>query len=570
MMTIVSMPVAFYGAPVSANIVINNAPYLPQNPLQNINDRLLLPFREISEAIGAQVQWDAATRRILTTFGNRYSIMHIDSPTVTYGTFTRDLNGDMVLGESSTRLLEDVMPQLIGSLTYIPLRVFVETLGADVNWSAATSTAFITATPTVAPTTPNEPATPTTPTTPTAPTEPSRPANFGDFSNTSFFRIISASAVRNMYRDSENDPFAVVLYDSSLDSSKAIVPNIQDVAQKLRFQIYGVDMADTNNREQDNSWLWTYFRQNQFVDPTLYFVRRGRVTQLQAPDKLDEIEDALVRFRSEVDTGIAHGDFSNTSYFATRTDAFIAREIDNRNEFIVVLYNSREPDSAQYVPIIKAAAAARELQIHAIDTDRHPNFHRTISWFSDFRDYNDLPIMFLVYRNRSDMRSYSQPPSVSHAMGYIDEFIQNRLSSGSNTNFPDEVRNGFFRNENIVHLRNLRDDDPINNEFLIFIYNSSDSTQRQLVEDFADNANTATSGFMTRVYGVNRASTVFNQNHNDSNFAWLSLGSLLNRTAPVLVRVTRNGIEAYPTSANASVNLNQFNSQMWHWLATRN
>jgi len=564
-MVFISVPVTFYSAPVSANIIINNVPYVPQNPLQNINDRLLLPFREISEAIGADVLWDAPSRRITTTFGNRYSIMHIDSPIVTYGTFTRNSLGDMVLGEPSTMLLE-VMPQLVDGLTYIPLRAFAETLGADVNWSAATSTAFIAATPPSAPqqTDPG----PTAPNEPDEPDEPERPSNFGDFANTSFFRIISGSAVRNMYMDANNNPFAVVIYNSSLESSKYIVPNIQDVAQRVGFQVHGVDMADTSNRELDNAWIWTYHRQAQFQDPTIYFVhRRGRVEQIQAPTNLTQLEDRIRSFSTEVETGIAHGDFSNTAFFVTRTDNFIQREISDRNEFIVVFYNSREAESAHYIPIIKAAAARREIMVHGLDVDRHPNFHRNIEWFSDFRDNNDLPIMFLVYRNRNDMRSFSRPLNVNHAVANIDEFVENSGSSAATgSQFNDVGGNtGFFRNENIVNLRNRQFD---NTEFLMFIYDSSDNSYREFVDTFAAAAAAASSSNVSRVYGINRSSNNFNQNHVESNFHWLDLSNAILRSSqPYLVRVERNGnITAFPASVNNHRTAATLTTQMWQWL----
>ena len=559
-MTIVSIPSHFIAAPVSANIVINNVTYFPQNPLQNVNDRLLLPFREISEAIGAEVQWDGNTRRILTTFGNRYSIMHINQSQAEYGNFVFDDDGVMQFSNRRTMTL-DVSPQLIGNFTYIPLRAFVETLGAEVNWVAHTSTAYIMATP------PAAPPTQTTPDDTTPPVTANRPANFGDFSNTSFFRLMSSSAVRNMYMDSNNNPFVVVLYNSSLDSSKEIVPNIQDTAQSARFMVHGVDMANENNREQDNVWLWTYFRQAQFQDPTVYFVhRRGQVRQIQAPTDLDALEDAFIRFRSEVDTGIAFGDFTNTNYFMNRTDHFIAREINDRNEFILVLYDSSEPASGHYVPIIKAAAARRQILVHGLDADRHPNFHRNIDWLRDFRDHDELPIMFLIYENRADMRYYSQPINVDRAVSHINEFVSNRATTNIG-GFPDMVvGENFFRNANINNLRVLHEQ---GHEFLIFIYDSSDRSYQAMVEAFANAADVASSNTVRRVYGVNRSSSVFPQNHNRNNFNWLGLSTQMQHiTSPILVRVTRDqgNIIPFPGNPTATRTAQELISQMWTWL----
>ncbi|MCL2564546.1 MAG: copper amine oxidase N-terminal domain-containing protein [Defluviitaleaceae bacterium] len=561
-MIIISIPSSFIGAPVSANIVINNVPYFPENPLQNINDRLLLPFREISEAIGADVQWDGTTRRILTTFGNRYSIMYINRADVEFGTFVFNDDGVMQFSRTGTMNL-DVSPQLIGNFTYIPLRAFVETLGASVDWNASTSTAFITAIPPTPPPTTTTP--PATGNDTTPPTTPERPANFGDFSNTSFFRLMSSSAVRSMYQDRRNNPFVVVVYNSTLDSSKYIVPSIQDAAQGARFRVYGIDMANTNNRTQDNSWLWTYFREAQFVDPTLYFVHStGQVRQTTAPSDFDALEEAFVRFRTEVETGIAFGDFTNTNYFVTRTDQFIAREINDRNEFIVVLYDSSEDESGHYVPIIKAAAAQEEILIHGLDVDRHPNFHRNIDWFSNFRDHNRLPLMILVYENRNDMRYHIQPTDVSRAVAHIDEFVANRAATS--TPFPDVVGGSFFRNESIQTLNTRYNN---GNEFLIFLYDSSNHNHQNMVTAFANAANVASSTRVTRVYGVNRSSTVFPENRNIGNFNWLNLSSaFLSGNPPMLIRLggSMGPITHYPATTTAHRNEITLNAQLQEWL----
>ena len=541
--TSIFVPVSVVAAPVqvNANVIINNVPFIPTDPLLNVDDRLLAPFRQIGEAMGASVYWDGNTRRILTLFGNRYSIMHVDNSVITYGTFTRNAQGEVQFAaDSRTRILE-VAPRLVGNLTYIPVRAFAEIVGGEVNWVAHTSTAFITAVP------PQE-----TPGTPETPPTGNRPANFGDFSNTSFFRILSSNAIRNMHQDSNNNPFAFVLYDSSLESSKYIVPNIQDLAQELQFRIYGVDMALATNRAADNNWLWQTFREAQFVDPTIYFVhRRNDVRQIQAPTDMDVLRDRLEMFRTEVETGgIAFGDFSNTPYFRNQSSAFIARQIDDRNEFIVVLYDSTQRDSMHYVPIIKAAAAERQFQVYGLNIDSHPNFHRHIPWLSEFEDYNDLPLMILVYRNRNLMRVYHQPQSVERAVGYIDEFLRNRQggTTGPGSQFNDIPTGAVFRNESITALRNRYE--GRSDSFIIFMYDSSVSTYRAIIESFAERINDGEINIPAsiRLYGVNKNSTVFNVNHDRANYDWLGLAShqmtapRFNSNTPYLILVSNGNL----------------------------
>jgi len=555
--------------PANATIIINNVPYTPVNQMLNVNDRLLAPFREFGEAMGATVTWDGNTRRILTLFGNRYSIMHIDNSVVTYGTFTRNAQGEVQFAADSRTRTLDVAPRLVGNLTYIPIRAFGETVGVVVDWVPSTSTAFITAIPPTADENNNNETTP--PNNNNNNNNNNRPANFGDFSNTSHFRIMSSSAVRSMHQDSNNNPFVFVLYDSSLESSKAIVPNIQDLAQELRFRVYGVDMANTNNRAADNNWLWQTFREAQFEDPTIYFVHgRNDVRQIQAPTDLDQLRDRLERFRTWTETGIEFGDFSNTTYFQNRTDSQIARFIDDGEEFILVLYDSTERDSAHYVPLIKAAAADREFRVYGLDVDRHPNFHRNISWLSDYRDYDDLPLMILVYSERNRMRT-RQPESLERAIGYINEFIDNSDITTTASQFNDIPSGSVFRNYNIVTLRNRYYNTSNNNSFVIFIYDSSNANSRTMVEEFADAVNGMNMpSWISHVYAVNKRSNNFNQNHSQSNYNWLNMSNTnFNRNTPIMVYVPNGNISNaswHTPIATSALTASAFVVQLNSWI----
>ncbi len=99
-----------------------------------VNDRTLVPFRLLAEALGCQVDWDQATRKV-----------HAASPF--YGR-TVDLWIDQTEAQVSGRYRSlDVPPTVIGGRTLVPLRFFGEALGAEVVWHDDTRTITITSPP---------------------------------------------------------------------------------------------------------------------------------------------------------------------------------------------------------------------------------------------------------------------------------------------------------------------------------------------------------------------------------------------------------------------------------------
>ncbi|MDL2248683.1 copper amine oxidase N-terminal domain-containing protein [Tyzzerella sp. OttesenSCG-928-J15] len=534
-------------APVNANIVINNRPYLPQNTIENINDRMLLPFREISEAIGATVDWDGNTRRILTTYGERYSIMYINNPTVTYGYYSIDSSGTMQFEKNPSTMLMDVYPQLVGNLTYIPLRAFAETLGAEVNWVSQTSTAYINVDEANAPV--EETPSPT-------PTPVAKPDNYDDFSNTSHFKDQYSETIKNMYEDSKNRPFVFVLYNKDEESSKMLVPTIQDVAQSIGYRIYGLDMSDKANKAKDNEWLWSFFRENAFESPTMYFVySKDKVEQMQKPDNEKSIEEALIKFAALAETSYAYGDFGDTEYFKSKSDTFIESEYLDYREFILVLYDKTDEDSKQYIPIIKAAAKERQQTIYAIDIDRYPKFNKNVTFLKDYDANGDFPQMILVYRDKDDNQTYKQPQTVERTKNYIDEFNKNKGTSSSTAKYDDFTGDRYYRNADILDLRTRRNNYE---EFVIFMYDSSDRTYKDVVEDFIYYADRASSTRNVKVYGINKSSTVFSNNLEESNYDWLSIGSEFYKTEPMIISVKQNGIPFYKSLKSTQDLIDEF------------
>ena len=533
-------------APANATIVINNRPYVPKNTIENINDRLLLPFREISEAIGAEVDWDDASKRIITTYGNRYSIMYINNPTVTYGTYTVDANNTMHWNSDAQALALDVAPRLVGNFTYIPLRAFAETLGADVTWMAQTNTAYINvSTPDEPSTTQPNPSPSPSPSPSADPSASNRPANYDDFTNTSYFKLFASETVKHMYQDSNNKPFVVVVYDSTLESSKRIVPSIQDVAQKLSYRIYGLDMSETLNKESDNEWLWSFFNKNSAVDPTIYFVHsKSKVEQMQAPTDFKEVEAAINKFQAQSETGVSYGDFGDTTYFKNKSDTYIQQQVDLRKEFIVVLYDKADEDSKYHIPFIKAAAKDKQVEVYGVDIDRYPRFYSNVDFMKNYR-YEKLPVLFLVYSDMDDTRSYSQPSTVDRVKDYIDEFNRNKYSTGASAGYSDVIDSrNVYRNADITDLRARFNNSE---EFVLFIYDSSVKDYEKVVDDFVYYAslNDTIRNSNIKLYGVNRNSSVYKNNLDKSNYDWLSINTLLSYYDPILVHLRNKDILDY-------------------------
>lgn len=98
------------------NTTINNDARLIDVPPTIKDSRTLVPLRFVGEALGADVEWVAATR-----------------------TVTVELNGkklSLVIGQTGPGL--DVPAQIIESRTMVPIRYVSEQMGAKVNWNGLT------------------------------------------------------------------------------------------------------------------------------------------------------------------------------------------------------------------------------------------------------------------------------------------------------------------------------------------------------------------------------------------------------------------------------------------------
>lgn len=90
--------------------------------------RTLVPMRFLFERIGANVDWDAATRTALASLNGTEISFAVDN---------------ICARVNKASVTMDVPARLIDGKTMVPLRFLSETLGYDVTWDAETRTAII-------------------------------------------------------------------------------------------------------------------------------------------------------------------------------------------------------------------------------------------------------------------------------------------------------------------------------------------------------------------------------------------------------------------------------------------
>lgn len=91
----------------SIRVFINGTPVEFDQPPVIVNDRTLVPFRTVFEALGAEVGWDEATQTVTGTRQGRV--------------ITLQIGGSEMLVDGQIKYL-DVPAQLLGGRTLIPVR----------------------------------------------------------------------------------------------------------------------------------------------------------------------------------------------------------------------------------------------------------------------------------------------------------------------------------------------------------------------------------------------------------------------------------------------------------------
>ncbi|TYP52442.1 stalk domain-containing protein [Thermosediminibacter litoriperuensis] len=92
------------------------------------NNRVLVPFRLLSENLGAGVHWDGRTKTVTAHRGETRVVLRVGSSTA-------------YVNEKPVKL--DVPAMLIQGRTLVPLRFYSEAFGAAVHWDGKQNTVFI-------------------------------------------------------------------------------------------------------------------------------------------------------------------------------------------------------------------------------------------------------------------------------------------------------------------------------------------------------------------------------------------------------------------------------------------
>jgi hypothetical protein len=118
---------AFADSPIS--LVVNGQTIQCSQPPVMINDRTLVPLRDLDNALGAQTAWDGNTQTVTVTSGNTTLSLTIGSTTLTVNGATQQM---------------DVAPIIINGKTFLPASWVAESLSDTVGWDSSSQTVIIT------------------------------------------------------------------------------------------------------------------------------------------------------------------------------------------------------------------------------------------------------------------------------------------------------------------------------------------------------------------------------------------------------------------------------------------
>lgn len=120
----------YYTTQSSATVRLNGQPLATSVPPTVENGRTLVPMRDIFEALGASVNWNANAHSIEAHKGDTRVWLQI---------------GNREARINNRQVLLDQAPEIQNGSTLVPLRFVSEALGAQVNWNGANRLVEITA-----------------------------------------------------------------------------------------------------------------------------------------------------------------------------------------------------------------------------------------------------------------------------------------------------------------------------------------------------------------------------------------------------------------------------------------
>ncbi|NLY53212.1 MAG: DUF1343 domain-containing protein [Firmicutes bacterium] len=112
------------------HLVVDNTPiYSDVAPFIDKNNRAMVPFRALAQALGANVHWDGATRTVVLRKDRNVVVLTVGQDTVRVNDRTIKI---------------DTVPIIRSDRTMIPVRHASELLGAFVHWDQPSSTVIVT------------------------------------------------------------------------------------------------------------------------------------------------------------------------------------------------------------------------------------------------------------------------------------------------------------------------------------------------------------------------------------------------------------------------------------------
>ena len=240
--------------------VILDGNFLAFNEVQPqiINDRVMVPVRELGEALGAEVNWDPTTYSVLLTSGNRYATLRIDSPVMIFGTFT-NVDGEMTATSAESLELQSP-PVIVDERALFPLHAITYAFGIDQpGWDGATRVVTI-----ISATTPIFPGLATPPA--------ADPETNGSgtvvhqtpnviaplIPNSEFFMEVSGNTLQGMH-DNRRNRFAAVVFDGNSQANLVEVQRVINAANTAEFRVHGFDINNATGRFSNPAlatWIW--------------------------------------------------------------------------------------------------------------------------------------------------------------------------------------------------------------------------------------------------------------------------------------------------------------------------
>ncbi len=109
------------------NILYINGSIEPNSHVVIKNNRSLIPLRSISEKLGCNVNWNAASKEISIEKDNKKALFTINQ---------------LLANNNGTLVTLDAAPEIISGITYVPVRAVAHCLGAKIDYYSINNTYF--------------------------------------------------------------------------------------------------------------------------------------------------------------------------------------------------------------------------------------------------------------------------------------------------------------------------------------------------------------------------------------------------------------------------------------------